>query len=187
MKAIVNAREFKRIIDNTKRFICPSVHTSIMMEYIRLKIDIEAGEIEATALDNYRIADEYAELIQADGSFACYIKPNIPKLTGIDKVEIELSGDRAYIVAGDSITGYLQPAKEFPDVDAFLKKELERKSKANVHVNAKYLLDAIQQIPAHERIQKPVISLDVAGPQDPIIIRHGEKNVKLVLPVNVNN
>ncbi|WP_394911966.1 hypothetical protein [uncultured Robinsoniella sp.] len=186
MKAIVNEREFKRIIDNTKRFICPSVHTSIMMEYIRLKIDIEAGEIEATALDNYRIADEYAELIQADGSFTCYIKPNIPKLTGIDRVEIELSGDRAYVVAGDSIAGYLQPAKEYPNADAFLKKELERKSKAHVYVNAKYLLDAIQQIPAHERIQKPVISLDVAGPQEPIIIRHGKKNVKLVLPAIVN-
>lgn len=187
MKAIVNAREFKRLIDNTKRFIRPNVHTSAMMEYIRIKIDIALGEIEATALDGYRIADEYAKFVQADGSFTCYIKPNIPKLTGIDNIEIELNGDRAYIVAGDSITGYLQPGLEFPDVDVFLKKELERKSKAHVHVNAKYLLDAIQQIPAHERIQKPVISLDVAGPQDPIIIRHGEKNVKLILGVIVND
>ena len=88
MKAIVNAREFKRLIDNTKRFIRPSVHTSAMMEYIRIKIDIALGEIEATALDGYRIADEYAKFVQADGSFTCYIKPNVPKITGIDNVEI---------------------------------------------------------------------------------------------------
>lgn len=154
------------------------------MEYIRLTIDKEKGEITATSVDGYKVAKEYADAIQTDESFVCYIKPNIPKLTGIEYVEIELDGNRAYVVAGDNITGYRQPEGVFPDVDGVIKDAASKEPRAHIWINAQYLLDALQQIPPDRKSGRPLIQMDIIDPKSPVLIRHGKSNIKLVLPVN---
>lgn len=69
MKAIIDANELKRIVDNTKRFIgC----NSEKMNYIYIEIDAENNVIKATALDGNRISVEYAKIQSADQSFKCF-------------------------------------------------------------------------------------------------------------------
>lgn len=181
----MDAKDFKMMVDNTKRFIAKdSVNGT--MGYIRLEIDKRKGEITATAVDGYKVARECAEILQADVTFSCYIKPNIPKLTGIEYVEIETDGNRAYVIAGDNIVGYRQPDGEFPAASKYIEDALANESQAHVWINAKYLLDALQQIPIGPRSGRPIIRLDILNATAPVIIRHGEQNVKLVLPVSIN-
>ena len=59
MKAVIEANELKRIVDNTKRFV--GVNDK-RMEYIRLEIDAEKKMIRAIALDGYKLSVEYAKI-----------------------------------------------------------------------------------------------------------------------------
>ena len=59
MKVKLDANEFKRIIDNTKRFVKRD-ELNELMSWIYLEINAEEMIIKATALDGYRISIEYA-------------------------------------------------------------------------------------------------------------------------------
>ena len=109
MKAKICAGEFKRIIDNTKRFVGDGT-LSELMRWTYLEIDAKEKVIRATALEGHRISIEYAELVEADESFTCYIRPTIPKITKRDNyAELEVSNSRLYVQVGESIMGYVQP------------------------------------------------------------------------------
>ena len=62
MKAILDAKEFKRLIDNTKKFTRWEDGNNKMMQYIHVVIDAKSMEIKAEALDGYRISIEYGKL-----------------------------------------------------------------------------------------------------------------------------
>ena len=59
MKAIIDAMEFKRLVDNTKKFIS-KYESHKLMTYIYLQVNAETKEIKATALDGHRLSVEYA-------------------------------------------------------------------------------------------------------------------------------
>ena len=188
MKAVIEANELKRIVDNTKRFV--GVNDK-RMEYIRLEIDAEKKMIRAIALDGYKLSVEYAKIQDADESFLCYIKPVIPKITrSTEHAVIELSGDRVLIQADESIMGYVQPSFGYYDVDKLIKEETEKKIIRTIGVNAKYLKDALVSAKDSMR-SRDIIKIDVRNPNEPLMIRSMgydglPENIKIFLPVLIN-
>lgn len=188
MKAVIEANELKRIVDNTKRFV--GVNDK-RMEYIRLEIDAEKKMIRAIALDGYKLSVEYAKIQDADESFLCYIKPVIPKITrSTEHAVIELSGDRVLIQADKSIMGYVQPSFDYYDVDKLIKEETEKKIIRTIGVSAKYLKDAL--VSAKDSMRSmDIIKIDVRNPNEPLMIRSMgydglPENIKIILPVLIN-
>lgn len=188
MKAIMEANELKRIVDNTKRFV--GVNDK-RMEYIRLEIDAEKKMIRAVALDGYKLSVEYAKIQDTDESFLCYIKPVIPKITrSTEHAVIELSGDRVLIQADESIMGYVQPSFDYYDVDKLIKEEMEKEIIRTIGVNAKYLKDALVSAKDSMR-SRDIIKIDVRNPNEPLMMRSMgydglPENIKIILPVLIN-
>lgn len=188
MKAIMEANELKRIVDNTKRFV--GVNDK-RMEYIRLEIEAEKKMIRAVALDGYKLSVEYAKIQDTDESFLCYIKPVIPKITrSTEHAVIELSGDRVLIQADESIMGYVQPSFDYYDVDKLIKEETEKEIIRTIGVNAKYLKDALVSAKDSMR-SRDIIKIDVRNPNEPLMMRSMgydglPENIKIILPVLIN-
>ncbi|SET71894.1 hypothetical protein SAMN05443270_1104 [Lacrimispora sphenoides] len=188
MKARISAKDFKRIIDNTKRFVGPE-YKGGKLPWIYLKVDVETKTIKATALDGHKVSIEYADITEADESFSCYIKPNIPKITRHDSyVDIEVSKNRIYVQVGESIMGYVQPEGEYYGVEKMVNDLMTEPKGLTIGVNANLLKDALASISDYgDRI--PIARIDLRGPKDAIVIRSGERgkreNIKIVLPVNL--
>lgn len=188
MKAIMEANELKRIVDNTKRFV--GVNDK-RMEYIRLEIDADKKTIRAVALDGYKLSVEYAKIQDTDESFLCYIKPVIPKISrSTEHAVIELSGDRVLIQAEESIMGYVQPSFDYYDVDKLIKEETEKEIIRTIGVNAKYLKDALVSAKDSMR-SRDIIKIDVRNPNEPLMMRSMgydglPENIKIILPVLIN-
>lgn len=187
MKARISATDFKRIIDNTKRFV-GSEWQGGKFPWIYLTIDGESKSIKATALDGHKVSIEYADVMEVDESFTCYIKPNIPKITKHDSyVDIKVSNNRLYVEVGETIMGYVQPEGEYFKVDDMLKGFVEDKPKLTIGVNANLLKDALASISNYDGI--PIAKIDLRGSREGIVIRSGERgkpeNLKIVLPVNL--
>lgn len=189
MEAFIEGLVFRRLIDNTKRFIRKETHyTDKRMNYIYLEVDAPALEIRASAVDGHRVSIEHATLIGADRSFKCFIKPNIPKVTKYDTVKMELVDERLLITVGDNIVGYVQPNYgNFFEIDKIVAETMREDEKASVYVDAKLLKEALDSVSNDSTTKKPV-KIEIRGKKSPIVIRSGEvngkENIKLVLPVN---
>lgn len=183
MKAIIDAMEFKRLIDNTKRFV-KNYESNKLMQYIYLEVNAETKEIKATALDGHRISIEYGKVKEAGESFKCYVKPMIPKITKRDMyVELELVDKKAYITVNDNIMGYLQPEGEYFKTDKLISDLEEKPALASIYVDAKLLEEALKST-ANAYYSK-YVKVEIRDKKDPVIIRSKGGNIKLVLPVNV--
>lgn len=190
MKAILDAREFKRIIDNTKRFVGNGTNITLM-QWIYLEIDVKEKIIRATALDGHRISIEYAKLKYADTSFCCYIRPAIPKITKYDNyAELEVVKNRLYVQVGEYIIGYVQPEGEYYPVDEMLKEYQEKEKLLTVGIDAKYLKDAMDSVGTYG-LDKKIAKIDIYDQASPVIIRTGRQgereNLKIVLPMYIRN
>lgn len=188
MKARISASEFKRIIDNTKRFT-GAEWAGQKYPWIYLQIDAEVKSISATALDGHRISFEFADVEDADESFSCYIKPNIPKINKHDMyADLEITKNRLLVQVGESIMGYVQPEGEYFKTDKMMGELLESPKTLTIGVDANLLKDALASISNHgDRIA--IAKIDLRGPKDAIVIRSGARgkreNIKVVLPVNL--
>lgn len=187
MKAKLRAAEFKRIIDNTKMFT--SKHEQNLMSWIYLEVDAEEKTIKATALDAHRVSIEYAELLSADTSFNCYIRPTIPKITRQDNfAELELQNERLYVQVGESIMGYVQPEGQFYKVNDLINEIHAKQKMAVIGINPKFLKEAMGSI---SMTDSPKAIIDIYDPITPIVIRSGKRgkmeNLKIVLPMKIND
>lgn len=188
MKARISATDFKRIIENTKRFTGVE-WAGQKYPWIYLQIDAEAKSISATALDGHRISVEFADIEEADESFSCYIKPNIPKIKKHDQyTDLEVSNNRLLVQVGESIMGYVQPEGEYFKIDKMMRELMEQPKALTIGVDANLLKDALASISNYgDRI--PVAKIDLRGPKDAIVIRSGARgkreNLKIVLPLNM--
>lgn len=190
MKAKLDTREFKRIINNTKLFVDTDAGPTLM-QWIYLEIDAKEKVIRATALEGHCISIEYAKLTYADESFTCYIKPEIPQISKKDRyVELEVNNNRLYVQVGESIMGYVQPEGQYYKVDDLLKDYQKNEKIATVGFNANFLKNAMKSISADSN-NKKIAKIDIYNPKAPVIIRSGKKgeqeNLKIVLPVNFND
>ena len=189
MKVRLYAKDFKRVIDNTKRFVSTGFGSGLM-QWIYLEINADKRIIKASALDGHRISIEYASVESADESFSCYIKPNIPKINRFaEYADLWVEDKRLFVQVGESIMGYVQPDGEFYKLDILLKSIQENKRLAVVGVNAKFLKDAMESISDHG--SKKIVRIDLYDSKSPIVIRSVEEgarnNLKIVLPVNFSD
>ena len=184
MKATIQAESFKRLINNSKKFTC--VCTNRLMSYIYLDVDAEKKTIRAEAVDGHRLSIEHSPVLEADSSFKCYVRANIPKITARDRtVELELIGNRCYVTVGENITGFVQPEGKWFDLDKVINDAEEKPVTASTYVDPKLLKEALDSI--GEGAYKKGVKLEIRGKRDPIIIRpqleHLKDNVKVVLPI----
>lgn len=189
MKVRLYASEFKRLIDNTKRFVSTEYCSDARMNWIYLNINAELKTIKATALDGHKISVEYGEIVETDESFSCYIKPNIPKILKSNRyVDLELIGGRLYAEIGDSITRYVQPEGEYYKVDEMLDGMMQGEKTMTIGFDANLLKDALASIGKFGE-RTPIAIIDLYDPKSPIIIKSGKRgnkqNIKAVLPVNI--
>lgn len=180
MRAVIRAEEFKRLIDNTKKF----TGGSGLMQWIYLQVKSTA-EITATALDGHRVSVEHAHLMECDEAFNCYIKPTIKVKKNDDPVEIELTDGKLFITVGDNITGYKQPEGTYYPVDKVFKDTQDEEIKASIAVNPKLLKDALDSL-----TYSHAVIMEIRNKKSPIIVRPAsqgiKENIKLVLPMNVS-
>lgn len=184
MKVIINAMEFKRIVDNTKKFVSKYESNKLML-YIYLQVNAETKEVKATAVDGHRISVEYTTAREVDESFNCYIKPVIPKITKNDRyVELELVDKKAYITVNDNIMGYKQPEGEYFKTDKMVQDLEAKEPTASIWVDPTLLKQALESASYGYR---EAVKIEIRDKKDPILIKRkkGQKDIKLVLPVNV--
>lgn len=184
MKAIIDATEFKRLVDNTKKFIS-KYESNKLMTYIYLQVNAETREIKATALDGHRLSVEYTLVSEVDESFSCYIKPVIPKIAKNDRyVELELVDKKAYITVNDNIMGYKQPEGEFFKVDEIIQNAEAKQPTASIWVKPTLLKQALESV--NYGWDEPV-KIEIRDLKDPILIKRnrGKKDIKFILPYKV--
>lgn len=179
------AIEFKRLIENTKRFVNKSSGNA-MIGYIYLEVNAGAKEITATACDGYKVSIEHAQVFEADESFKFFIKPNIPKITKRDRtVELTVADKKAYITVGENIVGYKQPEAQYVDINKVLNDVNQKEVKAAITVNVKLLKEALQGL-CNIEDYKPWVRLEIRDKCSPILIipTKRQEDIKLVLPIN---
>lgn len=184
MKATLTTNSLKKIVDGTKRFVA-SNDNSPLMQYIHIVVDAEKQEIKAEALDGHRFSIEHAELTECDESFDCFIKPAIPKITKFNYyAEIELVNGKAYVTVGDSIIGYKQPEGKYFELSKIIADTEKVEPKAKIAVQSKLLADALTSITVPKDYRNTA-KIEIREPQQVIIIRSGENDIKGVLPIRV--
>ena len=141
-KAIVDTKEFKRIIKALKPFTRLDV---IRMQYIRVNINNKTQEIKFEALDGHRIAVEYLKC-ETDTSFTAYIKPFNLMATREKFTEIELINEKVYITMDEYSFGFKQPSQEWYETENLIKKCEKEEPVLKVGVNAKLLMDALKNV-----------------------------------------
>jgi len=187
MKCKLNASDFKRIIDNTKKFTRIDAEK---MQYIHLIINADKKTIRAEALDGHRASVEYAKIVETDCSFECYVKPVIPKITKNDEfAELEIDKNRLFVTVGDTITGYIQPEGDFYDLDKVASDATKNEPFRTIGVDPIVLKDALDAT-KNSGFYRPLAKIEIREPNEAIVIRSGgkdiEENLKMVLPIKIN-
>jgi DNA polymerase III sliding clamp (beta) subunit (PCNA family) len=191
LKAILDAKEFKRLIDNTKKFTRWEDGNNKMMQYIHVIIDAKSMEIKSEALDGHRISIEYGKLLDVDESFSCYISPKIPVIVKDARhAELELIDKKLLIRLGDFIVGCAQPEGEYYNMDEKLEEMQKESPIRTIGLNATYVKEAMEAA-KNTADWQPVVEVDIREPNQPIIIRSGKlqdkPNLKVVLAVKINH
>lgn len=172
--------------DATKKFTAKSDHSPIH-KYIRLDFISNPASVTAVALDGYRMSIEKSICFSVDKNFSCYIKPEMPKCpVAIKQVKLELQGDKVFIEYGDAIVGCKQLKGEPFDYKKSYADMTANEPIYKIGFNADYLIDALQSAKASNggSFRDPVI-LELRNPKEPIILKTGGENIKVVLPVRV--
>lgn len=158
MKAIINTREFNRIIAATKAFVDAHGERPLY-RFIKLEFSAKNKRVTAVALDAFKMAVENAALDECDEDFSAYIGGNV-KLPSRKDVyaQIELQGDRLIVDCEGLIYGCVQPTIEGFDWG----------QAAKVSCGGKY---------------KQHITLEFRSPLEPIILRTNEEDIKLIMPI----
>jgi DNA polymerase III sliding clamp (beta) subunit (PCNA family) len=182
MKAIVDSKEFKRIMQALKPFTC--IYND-KMKFIRMMVNSENQEILFEALDGHRIAMEYLKCT-TDESFTAYIKPFVFGRTKDEKISIELLGNKVLVTKGEYIIGFKQPEGEWYDTSKILDDTYSKEITSVIGVNPKLLQDALKYMKAD---YKDLAQIEIRGIKDPIIVKDpkDKRNVRIVLPVTLSN
>jgi DNA polymerase III sliding clamp (beta) subunit (PCNA family) len=185
MKAIIDIKGFKRVIKALKPFVAQDNFRSVL-QYIRVKVNGEAGEVRFEALDGHRIAIEYLKC-NAVESFEAFIKPMQFWKTDSEMVELELFAKCATVSFGYYSIKFDQPKDEWPDVEKFLSSVEDKKPDFRVGINSEFLMDALRCAEEIHSVGRKVVIIETRGEKEAVVIRNKDeqRNIRLVLPVNI--
>lgn len=186
MKAILEGKDFIKLVEATKRFAA-TTDTKPIHTWIRLEFTKEPNQVTAIAVDGYKMGFETVNCFDLDENFVAYIKPGIKKpLKSQAYVVIELIEKRLLISYDSDIVGYQQPDGEFLDWKKTYAGLTENKVSYKIGFNVDHLIAALQSTKASvpDRLRMPAI-LEFRSPMEPLVIRTGDGNVKIALPVRL--
>lgn len=188
MKAIINTREFNRIIAATKAFV--DVHGERpLYNFIKLEFNAKDKRVTAIALDAFRLAVENAALAECDEDFIAYIGSNV-KLPSRKDVyaHIELQGNRLIVDCERYIFGCIQPALPALDANFDWRKAVpEGDVRYKIAFNGDLLLSALRaaKVSCGDKYLQ-CITLEFRGASEPIVLRTNEENIKLIMPIRIS-
>lgn len=180
--ATIFSNDFNRIISATKDFV-GGKYSRTENQYIKLEFDSKENKVTATALDGYRLSVETAIISDCDSDFVCYVKANVKLKSEIfATIEFDEENKEAIIRCGEFSFGYNQP--EIGEPFDWRKAIPESEIKYKIAFNGNYLLSALKAAKSScgGSFQDRVV-LEFRSNLEPIILRTGENNIKLVLPV----
>lgn len=180
MKAIVDIKEFKRVISALKPF---TSSCSDKMQYIKMDIDKDNQEVRFEALDGHRLAVEYLKC-NADGNFTAYINPfNILK-TRDNVIEIELIDKKLHASVNEWSFKFEQPEGEWFDTSKVANRS-EVDKVVKIGVDAKLLKEALSNI--CKKNAREIIEIEIGHVIEPVIVRsaNDKRNIRLVLPIKL--
>lgn len=185
--AQIKSDHFNKLMDATKKFISDKNSNRIMYTYVQLSFSAQNSTVTAVAIDGYRMSVEHAVCF-CEEDFIVYVKPNVKLPRGKEAV-IELHKDEnkshneCLIRCGDFIFGYPQPDGEFMDWKNALPKN---DPVYRIGFNGDSLISALQAAKVSlGSFKKPVV-LEFRAPNQPIILRSNKKDIKMVLPIRIN-
>lgn len=184
MKAIINTREFNRIIAATKAFVDAHGERPLY-RFIKLEFSAKNKRVTAVALDAFKMAVENAALDECDEDFSAYIGGNV-KLPSRKDVyaQIELQGDRLIVDCEGLIYGCVQPTIEgFDWGKAVPRSDVRYK----IAFNGDLLLSALRaaKISCGGK-HSQCITLEIRGMSEPIILRTNEEDIKLMMAMRIH-
>lgn len=188
MKAIINTREFNRLIATTKAFV--DVHGARpLYKFIKLEFNAKDKRVTAIALDAFKLAVENAALAECDEDFIAYIGSSI-KLPSRKDVyaQIELQGNRLIVDCEGLIYGCAQPVLPALDANFNWRKAVPKDdARYKIAFNGDLLLSALQAAKAScGGKYKQHITLEIRSPLEPIILRTNEDDIKLMMPIRIS-
>lgn len=186
MKALIDGKSFNKLIESTKRFVAKS-HRNQALEYIKLEFNKETCSVTAAAIDGYRMSIEHNICLEVDEDFSILVKPTVTKCPKREKfAKIEKLDDRAYIEFGDTITGFHQVKGEFYDYTKAYADMTANEVTYKIGFNGDLLIDALLSAKASVggTLREAVI-LEFRSPHEPIILKTGNENIKVVLPMRI--
>ena len=178
MRAIIDYKEIKKIINSLKKFV--SYRTANRM--IRMEFDKEGQTVKAIATDGYKLQVKVAPLIAIDESFIAYIRPEIPNVKGASMAEIVADNKGASLTV-DYITLYSNaPNGEFLNYQEAYNSIVKNSPFATIAFDPDLLADALKTL---KNGKKAPITLEIRGKLEPMIIREKGEAYTLVLPMRV--
>lgn len=180
MKAMVDSTDFNRAISATKAFVGKNPNRPFQ-NYIRLEFSAAESCMTAMAVNGCMMSVEHVKCT-CDMDGVTYIHPRIRLPKGKTAV-IEVTGDETLVRCEDFIFGCPRIKGE----DLFdWQKALPAEPTFRIAFNSRYLLDAWKAALASRgsNTREPVI-LEFRGPLEPVILRTGEDNIKMVLPIRI--
>lgn len=181
-KARMTTGAFNRLVAATKAF-CSKNNRNPCYHFVRLEFHSDTDEVIAVSVDGFRMSVEHA-VAQSEEDFFVYVQGNI-KLPKDSTVDIELVDNEAIFRCDGFVFGYRQPNGEYIDWQKVIP---QADPQFKIGFNGDYLLSALQAAKASigGQFKGPVV-LEFRSPMEPIILRTNKDDVKMVLPVRINN
>ena len=179
--ARMNSTDFNRIMAAVKDF------TGIVkpiFEYIKLELNADTKTITAVACDGFKLSAEHAVVEQCDESFECFVRYNI-KFPNDRTLRIVLDEDlrHATLMCMDFRVTYKQPESKYLDWRQVVP---TTPPDYRIAFNGDLLLDALKAAKIScGRSFKDLLIIEFRAPNEPIVIRTNEDDIKLVLPIRM--
>lgn len=189
MRAMIEAKTFRRILMATKGFVSKSGGGRPCAEYIKLEFRTDRNIVTASATDGYRLSTEHAVCGEIDEDFDAYVKPVLPPVKNGSWAVISVHDKKCYIEIDGMISGFNQPAGTDFDYQGAIDCGREKPPVLRIGFNGEYLLSALQaaKISAGSSFKQPVV-LEFRTALDPVFVTTNEgRDVKMVLPIRLKN
>ena len=180
--ARIYTNDFNSIISATKAFVAKNSARK-EHQYIKLECNAENQRVTAIAVEGFRMSVEHSVISDCENNFIIYIKSTVA-LPKNQYATFSVNGNEAVVRCGDFMFGYEQPdASDFDWQKAIPQGEPSFK----IGFNGNYLLTALQAAKSSvgNSFRSPVI-LEFRSPLDPVILKTNGQDIKMVLPIRIN-
>lgn len=180
--ASIEGEAFNRLIAGTEKFVCRDARMPVL-QYIVLQFSEDAQRVCATTADGFRFSREYASC-EVERDFTAFFMPRIR----VPKTICEVYSDEGDVIirsAGGLVFGFRQPSYPLFNMEK-INETLNKPVILTTAANATFLIEALQCARAvNNGTHKRHVYMDFRGPLEPVVIRTGKENIKMVVPIRI--